>query len=292
MPSSISRLTTSSPLLLVDGGDEHTVALLPHHLARGQVHDGDEGLAHEVLGLVPLAYAGEDLAVGAGAVVEDELEQLVALLDGLAALDLDDAEVALAEGVEIDVLGQLRLDLHGGQGLPAASSSSFSSSSSSLAMSMRGKSVSPFRTNRYTYRGSLPHSPAASQLRSCAGTPSWSAALTVLSGMKGVSSWVQMRRASSRLYMTVARRARLASSLASSQGAVSSIYLFARETTLKTSSSAAWVLEGVHQLFVLCAQPPAMEFSSQSAPSVSRSVGRAPSKYFITIATVRLSRLP
>ena len=59
--------------------------------------------------------AGEYLAVGTRAVVEDELQELVGLLHGLAALDLDGAEVALAEGVEVDLFLGLRLYLDGGQ---------------------------------------------------------------------------------------------------------------------------------------------------------------------------------
>ena len=58
--------------------------------------------------------------------------------------------------------------------------------------------------------------------------------------MNGVSSTVQMRMLSRRLYMTEARRGLLASSLASAQGAVSSIYLLARWMHLKMSSSAFW----------------------------------------------------
>ncbi len=114
----------------------------------------------------------------------------------------------------------------------------------------------------------------------------------VLSGMKGVSSWVQIRSASSRLYITVARRALFASSFASTQGAVSSIYLFAREMTLKTSSSAVWVWKVSISFSYLPRSSPAIVLSSQSISSACRSAGSVPSKYFTTIATVRLSRLP
>ena len=157
-------------------------------------------------------------------------------------------------------------------------------------MSMRGKSVSPLRT--VTSAGRLPHLAAASQVRSSAGTPICSKAFSQLSGMKGVSSWVQMRRASSRSYMTVARRAFFASSLASSQGAFSSIYLLAREMTLNTSSSAACVWKESISCSYLPRSSPAMVFSSQSASVLSRSAGSVPSKYLSTIATVRESRLP
>ena len=61
------------PVLLVHGGEKHPLALLAHHLPGGQVHDGHQGLAHQVLGLVVHGDAGEDLPVGAGAVVQGEL---------------------------------------------------------------------------------------------------------------------------------------------------------------------------------------------------------------------------
>ena len=97
------------------GGEQHTAALETHHLARRQVDDGDQRLANELLRLVPLVDAGEDLAVGAGAVVKCEAQQLIALLHGFAGFDLDDAEVGSAEGVEIDLLLRQRLGLQRGE---------------------------------------------------------------------------------------------------------------------------------------------------------------------------------
>ena len=54
------------PLLGVNGGDEHAVGLLAHHLPGGQVDDGHQGLADQVLGLVPLGDARQNLPVCAG----------------------------------------------------------------------------------------------------------------------------------------------------------------------------------------------------------------------------------
>ena len=60
-------------------------------------------------------------------------------------------------------------------------------------------------------------------------------------GMKGVSRTAEMRSTSSRLYITRASRAPLASmSLARVQGVFSSIYLLARPITLKISARAFW----------------------------------------------------
>ncbi len=53
---------------------------------------------------------GEDGTVGAGAVVERKVQQLLGLLDGLACLDLHGAEVALGEGIEVDELLEQRLN--------------------------------------------------------------------------------------------------------------------------------------------------------------------------------------
>ena len=102
-------------LLAVDGGDEHTARVDAHHLARGQVDDGDGGLTDQLLRLIILVNSGEDDTVGAGAVVEDELQELLALLHRLAGLDLHGAEVGLAECVEVDIVGKERLDLHLGE---------------------------------------------------------------------------------------------------------------------------------------------------------------------------------
>ena len=51
-------------LLGVDSGQQHAAGLPAHHLSGGQVHDGNQGLADQLLGLVELGDAGEDLALG------------------------------------------------------------------------------------------------------------------------------------------------------------------------------------------------------------------------------------
>ena len=178
----------------------------------------------------------------------------------------------------------------GGRAALRASSSSFSSSASSFVMSMRGKSVSPFVT--LTFSGRLPQWAALSQQRTDSSAPIWAKARSQLSGMKGVSRQVQMRRVSSRLYMTEASLARFDSSLARTQGAFSSIYLLAREMTLNISSSAAWVWKVSMSFSYLPRSSEAMPTSSASASAGSRSAGRVPSKYLRTIATVRERRLP
>ena len=68
-------------LFRVDGGKQHAAGLETHHLSGRQVHNRNERLADELLGLIELVDAGENLSVGAGAVVEREPEKLVALFD-------------------------------------------------------------------------------------------------------------------------------------------------------------------------------------------------------------------
>ena len=59
--------------------------------------------------------AGEDLAVSSSAVVKREFQQLVGLFHGLARLDLDGAEIGLAERVKVDLLLRQRFDLQRGE---------------------------------------------------------------------------------------------------------------------------------------------------------------------------------
>ena len=99
----------------VDGGKEHAAGLQAHHLSRRQVHDRDERLAKKLVWLIELVDAGENLAVGAGAVVKRELEQLVGLFDRLAGLDLHSAKIRLAERIKVDLFGKIRLDLQRGK---------------------------------------------------------------------------------------------------------------------------------------------------------------------------------
>ena len=57
-------------LFLMDSGDQHTARLEAHHLTRRQVDNRDQRLTDQLLGLIILRNAGEDLTVGAGAVVQ------------------------------------------------------------------------------------------------------------------------------------------------------------------------------------------------------------------------------
>ena len=108
------------------------------------------------------------------------------------------------------------------------------SCSRAFSVSTRGNRFSPLLTCASAHR--VPQTLALSQVRSSAAAPIFSKILPQVSGITGVSSVVQTRTVSSRLYSTVASRTRFVSSLPSTQGAVSSIYLLARSMTLNTSS--------------------------------------------------------
>ena len=99
----------------MDGGEEHTVALKAHHLPGRQIHNGHQRLAHQLLRLIELMNAGENLTVRAGTVIQREAQELFRLLHRFAGFDLDSAEVGLAECVEVHLFRELRLHLHGGQ---------------------------------------------------------------------------------------------------------------------------------------------------------------------------------
>ncbi len=99
----------------VNSGEQHTAGINAHHGPGRQVRDSDAGLAHQLLRLIILVDAGEDHPIRAGAVVQNELQELLGLLHGLAFLDLHGPEIGLGEGVKIHQVGEQRFDLHVGE---------------------------------------------------------------------------------------------------------------------------------------------------------------------------------
>ena len=89
-------------LLVLFCGQQHAIGLLPHHLARRQVGDGDDRLADKLLRLVILCDAGEDLARRTRAVIQLELEELAALLDVLAGKDVEPVKIISTTVVDRD----------------------------------------------------------------------------------------------------------------------------------------------------------------------------------------------
>ena len=113
-----------------------------------------------------------------------------------------------------------------------------SSSTSSLAVSIRGKMFSPLC--RVALAGIEPTAAALSQVFRLSSTPNWAKIFSQVSGINGWSSTVQTRSVSARLYSTRARRGLVSSLLASTQGAVASMYLLALSITSNTSARAFW----------------------------------------------------
>ena len=102
-------------VFMMHGGDEHTAGIDTHHRARREVRDSDAGLAYQLLRLIILVDAGEDHPIRAGAVVQNELQELFGLLHGFAFLNLHGTEIGLGEGVEIHQVGEQRFNLHVGE---------------------------------------------------------------------------------------------------------------------------------------------------------------------------------
>ena len=102
-------------VFVMHGGDQHTAGIDAHHGTGRQGGDGHTGFAHQLLRLIVVVNAAQNDAVGTGAVIQHELQQLLALLDGLTLLDLHGTKIALGEGVKVHKVGEQRLDLHFGE---------------------------------------------------------------------------------------------------------------------------------------------------------------------------------
>ena len=96
-------------LFCMSSGEEHTVRLNAHHRSRREVCDRDQGLADELFRLIISVNTGENCAVCTCAVVQSELEKLLALLNSDAVLNLNCTEIGLGECLEINVLSKQRL---------------------------------------------------------------------------------------------------------------------------------------------------------------------------------------
>ena len=94
----------------VHGADNHAAGFDAHHLARRQIGDGDKRTAHQILRLVIRMDSGKNRAVFARAVIQGELQKLLALGHRDALFHLHGTEIGLAERVEIDKLLEQGLD--------------------------------------------------------------------------------------------------------------------------------------------------------------------------------------
>ena len=140
--------------------------------------------------------------------------------------------------------------------------------------------------------------------------PIWTAIFSEVSGMTGAMRVATVRIPSNRLYITRSRRGRLASSLASVQGVVSSIYLLQCEMSSQISlraaanlysSMRAWVLVVVSAMRVKSGRSCSglQDLSAFACEGVQLSHLRdgwlhetVPEKYFSVMAVVRETRLP
>ena len=102
-------------VLLAYCAKQHTVGLDAHHGSRREVSDCNEGLAYQLFRLIVCMNTGKDGAVGAGSVVQSELQKLFGFLYCFACFYLYCAEVRLGEGLEVYVLLEQRLYLYVGE---------------------------------------------------------------------------------------------------------------------------------------------------------------------------------
>ena len=102
-------------VLLVDGGKQHTTGFKTHHRSGRQVRDRNERLADELFGLIVGVNARQNRAFRACAVVQRELQELLALRYGFAGKHLDCAEIGLTEGLKVNELLEQGLDLDAGE---------------------------------------------------------------------------------------------------------------------------------------------------------------------------------
>lgn len=113
--STISRFRPSRPSTSCTAEISMPSESMPIIFLGGQVHDGDAGLAHQLLRLVILVDTAEDHPVLALAVVQGEFQQLLGLLHRFAGQNLYCPEVGLGKGVKIHHFLEDQLDLHVGE---------------------------------------------------------------------------------------------------------------------------------------------------------------------------------
>lgn len=102
-------------VLLVDSGDEHTLGVYAHHLARGEIDYRNAGLADKLLRLVILMDTAQNHAILALTVVHHKLQKLLGLGHCLAGEYLNGAEVGLGKGLKVNHFLENRLDLDLGE---------------------------------------------------------------------------------------------------------------------------------------------------------------------------------
>ena len=102
-------------VLLVNSGEQHTAGFETHHCSGREVGDRNKRLAYELFRLIIGVNARQDRAFRACAVVQRELQELLALRYGFAGKHLDCAEIGLTEGLEVYEVLEQRFNLDAGE---------------------------------------------------------------------------------------------------------------------------------------------------------------------------------
>ena len=100
---------------LVDSGKQHAAGFETHHRSGRQVGYSNERFADELFRLVVGVDTREDCALGAGAVVQRELQQFLGFGHRLAGQDLHRPEIGLGESLKVHVVLEQRFDLYVGE---------------------------------------------------------------------------------------------------------------------------------------------------------------------------------
>ena len=88
--------------VVIDGRENHTPALLAHHLARGKVGNEKDTLAYQLFRLIPLGDTAQDGALFVAAIIKDKLQSFLTFLHLLATLDDTNTNIKLLEILERD----------------------------------------------------------------------------------------------------------------------------------------------------------------------------------------------
>ena len=102
-------------VFLVQSGKQHAAGFQSHHRAGRKIDNGDQCFPDQGFRLIVPMDTAQDRPFVFRSVVQCELQQLFALRNSHAVLDLDSPEIGLGESLKIDEILEERLDLHVGK---------------------------------------------------------------------------------------------------------------------------------------------------------------------------------
>ena len=88
-------------ILFAHSRQQHTAGINSHHGSRRKIRNRNQRLANQLFRLVEHMNTAQNGAVCAGSVIQCKLQQLLALRNSNALLDLNCSEIRLAEGLKV-----------------------------------------------------------------------------------------------------------------------------------------------------------------------------------------------